>query len=127
MARNMKKILIGTLTCLLSFSSLAESYTGSGYWHGPYTIDKESLFHDGKYYITSIHVNEVPETQCEVTNTEKKFHYLSEHRGLVNDISSLAATAQAQNKRVMLYSKGTCRSGTYNLGLEARGIEILSE
>jgi hypothetical protein len=123
MARKMKKKLIGILTILLSFSSLAETNAGSGQkWYGPFTIDKVARYWDGGHKM-SVHVNETPETPCEVSNSEKKFTYLPDSQPTAMDLFSAVATAQAQNKKVMLLIDKSCHNV---LGLNVHGVEILS-
>ncbi|QLK46367.1 MULTISPECIES: hypothetical protein [Vibrio harveyi group] len=121
----MKKLLIGLFGILLSFNCLSESYTPTNQnWYGPFTIDKAAYFYDGSSYFLTIHVKETPETACEVTNSMKKFAWKSSGTVLATNLTSLAVAAQAQNKKIMLLAKDTCREG---LGLEFRGVEILSE
>ena len=124
MARNMKKILLGVFCALLSCNGIAQTNAGDGQkWYGPFTIDKVARYWDGGHKM-SVHVNETPETPCAVSNTEKKFTYQPNSAETAMDMFSAVATAQAQNKRVMLLIDRACHNV---LGLNLHGVEILSD
>ncbi|MBG0758878.1 hypothetical protein BOO22_05570 [Vibrio cidicii] len=122
----MKKIIVAIAGLILSTGVLAETNAGAGQkWYGPYTIAKVARYWDGGFR-TSIHVNEVPETSCAVTNDQKKVSYFGDYtnNAFADSLFSAAATAQAQHKKVMLLLESKCLDA---YGLNLLGVEIISE
>jgi hypothetical protein len=125
MAKNMKKILLGVFCALLSFGTYAETPSASYQdWIGPFTITKVARYWDGAFRLT-IHVKEVPETPCSLNNTNKTFttHH-SVNDNFVVQMMGLAATAEAQNKKIRLLTSSPCDN---NYGLSFVGVELISE
>ncbi|EMQ2875098.1 hypothetical protein V9N52_000313 [Vibrio navarrensis] len=120
----MKKIIVAIAGLILSTGVLAETNAGAGQkWYGPYTIAKVARYWDGAHKM-SVHVNETPETPCAVSNNEKKFTYQPNDPIYATYMFSAVATAQAQNKKVMLLIDKNCDSV---LGMNVHGVEILSD
>ncbi|MCG7496540.1 hypothetical protein MHO82_06675 [Vibrio sp. Of7-15] len=122
----MKKLFVLLFGLALSSNVSATTNAGAGQkWYGPYTISKVARYWDGGHRIT-VHVNEKMQTPCEVTNTEGKVSYnVSVNTNIHSDwLFSASATAQSQNKKVMLLLDRTCAP---NYGLNLHGVEILSE
>jgi hypothetical protein len=124
MAKNMKKILLGVFCALLSCNGIAQTNAGGGQkWYGPFTIDKVARYWDGSHRM-SVHVNETPETPCALSNSEKKFTYFGPDSFFATSMFSAGATAQAQNKKVMLLIDSSCDNV---LGSGLLGFEVLSD
>ncbi|HAS8422877.1 TPA: hypothetical protein I7747_09700 [Vibrio vulnificus] len=120
----MKKIILSIVGLILSTGVLAETNAGAGQkWYGPYTLAKVARYWDGTHKM-SVHVQETPDTSCDITNHEKKFTYHPNDDIMATYLFSAAAAAQAQNKKVMLLIANTC----HNIyGLNLVGVEIISE
>ncbi|EGQ8088399.1 hypothetical protein M5216_001988 [Vibrio vulnificus] len=120
----MKKIILSIVGLILSTGVLAETNAGAGQkWYGPFTIAKVARYWDGGHKM-SVHVNETPETPCSVSNDERKFTYQPDSQATSMDLFSAVATAQAQNKKVMLLIDRACHQV---LGLNLHGVEIISD
>ncbi|CAM3922692.1 hypothetical protein VA7868_00128 [Vibrio aerogenes CECT 7868] len=120
----MKSILLVILGLFLSCSTYATTHAGTNQiWHGPFTITKLARYYDGAHRMT-VHVAETPNTTCSVTNEQKMatYHY-DNNSDFSMQMFSILATAQAQNKKVMLLLDHTCAA---NYGLNVHGVEILS-
>ncbi|MDW6003290.1 hypothetical protein [Vibrio mangrovi] len=121
----MKKTLVLMIGCLASLNLYATTNPGSGQkWYGPFTLTKVARYWDGSYHRMSVHIAEEPGTDCSVTNSEKKISYVGRSETFSDSLFSAAATAQAQNKRVMLLLDGACDA---SFGKNVHGIEIFSD
>ncbi|SHO56829.1 hypothetical protein [Vibrio quintilis] len=121
----MKIVLFFFLGLFLSCNALATTNAGTNQkWYGPFTINKIARYYDGAHRMT-VHVKETPNTTCSVTNEEKKasYHY-ADNSDFSMQMFSVLATAQAQNKKVMLLLDHGCAA---NYGLNVHGVEILSD
>ena len=120
----MKKLVVGLFSLVLSFSCFAETNALRGQkWIGPFTVDKVATYLNATYFAVTVHVNENVEIACEVSNHEKKFFYGSPNSYTTRDsLFSAIATAQAQNKRIMILVNSTCNREYGNM---FEGVEIL--
>ncbi|AIL71193.1 TPA: hypothetical protein ACGVAU_001544 [Vibrio vulnificus] len=121
----MKKIIVSIVGLILSTGVLAETNAGAGQkWYGPFTIEKVAKYWDGGVRM-SVHFLETPNTSCDVTNSEKKVSYWNNPKAetFADSMFSAAATAQAQEKKVMILMDKTCHP---IYGLNIHGVEILS-
>lgn len=122
----MKKLFVLLFSLVLSSNVSATTNAAAGQvWYGPYTINKIARYWDGGHRLT-LHVNEKMQTSCEKTNTEQMATYwVGGNTNVHSDwLFSVSATAESQNKKVMLLLDRTCHA-TY--GLNLHGVEILSE
>lgn len=100
-------------------------------WMGPFTVKEAGVWaHASKYAIVSVHVNEVDQlkTGCAMTDQEGMLSYWSTS---VNNYFSLwqsaLLSAQAQNKKVMLYVNTSSSYCSTPYGSKINGVKVLSE
>jgi len=124
----MKKLYAVGLGLLLSFNCLAKTTSTALYgqeWIGPYTVDKAAFYVNSVYFVFTMHVKENLNTQCAETNKDKKFTRLNTSTSdFINKLYTVAATAQAQGKKVNLLATKQCNS---EYGMVIDGIEIVSD
>ncbi|WP_139281478.1 hypothetical protein [Vibrio aerogenes] len=121
----MRKLIILALGLMTSLSVFATTNAGNGQtWYGPFTITKLARYYDGAHRMT-VHVAETPSTTCSITNEQKMASYQTANDSNYSmQMFTVLATAQAQNKKVMLLLDRTCAA---NYGLNVHGVEILSD
>ncbi|MBL4830980.1 MAG: hypothetical protein JKY55_13985 [Aliivibrio sp.] len=122
----MKRLIVLLVAFLITLPTQAITHSSSNQkWYGPFTVKKSAFFWDGAPNAV-IHVNEEMNTGCGVTDTERKVTYRgsASERDWPARTYSIAVTAQASNKKIMLLIDGACRA-TY--GLNVHGVEVLSD
>ncbi|WCN08205.1 hypothetical protein [Marinomonas mediterranea] len=120
----MIKFFTVLVALLISFNASATTPNVGNYkWYGPFTLEKAARYYNGSHKVT-LHFKETPNTPCTVMNNQKMASYWSSGESFVNALYSAAATAQAQNRKVMIEINTECHA-TY--GGKLYGVEILSE
>jgi len=123
----MKKILLFILSSLVTLDLHAATNASPGQkWYGPYTITKVARYWDGGGRAT-VHFAETPiDIPCDINKNQRKAAYWGDPNAhaFADSMFSVAATANAQNKKVYVLLDKSCHP---LYGLNLHGIEMVSD